>query len=199
MPDPFSLRKRRRYTEAETGTYILVSLRIDLLVGQCTVQGSTAMIASVRARRRRSRVRCCQSITVKSAESTSPSTTSAPGRIEGGGRGRGAIGTVCPIRFIITKQALQEGWDCSFAYVLAILTNPGSRSAFIAWSRPSFRRNPSTTSAQLAPRAAAGVPPSAQGACLERTCAEVPWTFCANGQDSQRRPVLGAWDGPSAR
>ena len=35
----------------------------------------------------------------------------------------------CPIRFIITKQALQEGWDCSFAYVLAILTNPGSRSA----------------------------------------------------------------------
>ena len=35
----------------------------------------------------------------------------------------------CPIRFIITKQALQEGWDCAFAYVLAILTNPSSRSA----------------------------------------------------------------------
>lgn len=35
----------------------------------------------------------------------------------------------CPIRFIITKQALQEGWDCSFAYVLAILTNPGSKNA----------------------------------------------------------------------
>ena len=34
----------------------------------------------------------------------------------------------CPIRFIITKQALQEGWDCSFAYVLAILTNPASRT-----------------------------------------------------------------------
>ena len=34
-----------------------------------------------------------------------------------------------PIRFIITKQALQEGWDCSFAYVLTILTNPGSKSA----------------------------------------------------------------------
>ncbi len=30
------------------------------------------------------------------------------------------------IRFIITKQALQEGWDCSFAYILTILTNPGS-------------------------------------------------------------------------
>ena len=35
----------------------------------------------------------------------------------------------CPIRFIITKQALQEGWDCAFAYVLAILTNPSSKSA----------------------------------------------------------------------
>ena len=35
----------------------------------------------------------------------------------------------CSIRFIITKQALQEGWDCSFAYVLAILANPSSTSA----------------------------------------------------------------------
>ena len=41
----------------------------------------------------------------------------------------GLLSRNCPIRFIITKQALQEGWDCSFAYVLAILTNPGSRSA----------------------------------------------------------------------
>src|SRR5690606_25021923 len=28
-----------------------------------------------------------------------------------------------------TKQALQEGWDCSFAYVLAILANPSSKTA----------------------------------------------------------------------
>ncbi len=35
----------------------------------------------------------------------------------------------CPIRYIITKQALQEGWDCSFAYVLTVLTNPGSKTA----------------------------------------------------------------------
>ena len=35
----------------------------------------------------------------------------------------------CPIRFIITKQALQEGWDCPFAYVLAILNEPRSRTA----------------------------------------------------------------------
>ena len=41
----------------------------------------------------------------------------------------GLLSRECPIRFIITKQALQEGWDCSFAYVLAILTNPGSTSA----------------------------------------------------------------------
>ena len=34
----------------------------------------------------------------------------------------------CPIRYIITKQALQEGWDCAFAYVLTILTNPASKN-----------------------------------------------------------------------
>ncbi|MDP3667165.1 MAG: DEAD/DEAH box helicase family protein [Sediminibacterium sp.] len=32
----------------------------------------------------------------------------------------------CDICYIITKQALQEGWDCSFAYILTILTNPQS-------------------------------------------------------------------------
>ena len=39
------------------------------------------------------------------------------------------LGRDCPIRFIITKQALQEGWDCSFAYVLTILNNPRSQTA----------------------------------------------------------------------
>ena len=33
----------------------------------------------------------------------------------------------CQVRYIITKQALQEGWDCSFAYILTILTNPSSQ------------------------------------------------------------------------
>ena len=33
------------------------------------------------------------------------------------------------VRYIITKQALQEGWDCAFAYVLTILTNPGSKNS----------------------------------------------------------------------
>lgn len=41
----------------------------------------------------------------------------------------GLLGRDCKIRYIITKQALQEGWDCSFAYVLAILTNPSSQNA----------------------------------------------------------------------
>jgi len=36
------------------------------------------------------------------------------------------FGSNCDIRYIITKQALQEGWDCSFAYILTILTNPKS-------------------------------------------------------------------------
>ncbi len=40
----------------------------------------------------------------------------------------GLMSRNCEIRFIITKQALQEGWDCSFAYVLTILTNPTSRT-----------------------------------------------------------------------
>lgn len=41
----------------------------------------------------------------------------------------GLLSDQCRIRFIITKQALQEGWDCPFAYVLTILTNPQSKTA----------------------------------------------------------------------
>lgn len=32
----------------------------------------------------------------------------------------------CPIRYIITVNALKEGWDCSFAYILASLANKAS-------------------------------------------------------------------------
>lgn len=32
----------------------------------------------------------------------------------------------CPIRYIITVNALKEGWDCSFAYILASLANKTS-------------------------------------------------------------------------
>jgi type III restriction enzyme len=41
----------------------------------------------------------------------------------------GLLARDCKIRYVITKQALQEGWDCSFAYVLVILTNPSSQNA----------------------------------------------------------------------
>ena len=33
----------------------------------------------------------------------------------------------CPIRFIITVEALTEGWDCPFAYVLATIANKTSK------------------------------------------------------------------------
>ncbi len=33
----------------------------------------------------------------------------------------------CPVRYIITVNALKEGWDCPFAYILASLANKTSR------------------------------------------------------------------------
>jgi len=35
----------------------------------------------------------------------------------------------CPIRYVITVQALKEGWDCSFAYVLCSVANTRSTTA----------------------------------------------------------------------
>jgi type III restriction enzyme len=35
----------------------------------------------------------------------------------------------CPIRYIITRHALQEGWDCPFAYVLAVLIDSEATTA----------------------------------------------------------------------
>jgi type III restriction enzyme len=34
----------------------------------------------------------------------------------------------CQIRYIITREALNEGWDCSFAYVLGIIPNVNSNT-----------------------------------------------------------------------
>ena len=34
----------------------------------------------------------------------------------------------CPVRYVITVNALQEGWDCPFAYILASLANKTSRT-----------------------------------------------------------------------
>jgi type III restriction enzyme len=39
------------------------------------------------------------------------------------------LSPTCQVRFIITKQALQEGWDCPFAYVLCALAPMTNRNA----------------------------------------------------------------------
>ena len=36
------------------------------------------------------------------------------------------LSTDCPIRYIITVNALKEGWDCPFAYILATIANRSS-------------------------------------------------------------------------
>ncbi len=41
-------------------------------------------------------------------------------------KGRDLLDRTCPVRYIITVNALKEGWDCSFAYVLATLANKSS-------------------------------------------------------------------------
>ncbi len=35
----------------------------------------------------------------------------------------------CPVRYIITKDALKEGWDCPFAYLLTLLDNTTAATA----------------------------------------------------------------------
>lgn len=37
------------------------------------------------------------------------------------------------VRFIITKDALREGWDCPFAYVLAVLSKTTAATALTQW------------------------------------------------------------------
>lgn len=39
------------------------------------------------------------------------------------------LAETCPVRYIITKDALREGWDCPFAYVLAILSKTTANTA----------------------------------------------------------------------
>lgn len=35
----------------------------------------------------------------------------------------------CPVRFVITVEALSEGWDCPFAYILASVANKNSKTS----------------------------------------------------------------------
>ncbi|MEI6233293.1 MAG: DEAD/DEAH box helicase family protein [Planctomycetota bacterium] len=39
------------------------------------------------------------------------------------------LNDLCPVRYIITKDALREGWDCPFAYVLAVLSKTTAATA----------------------------------------------------------------------
>ncbi|MFM7631556.1 MAG: DEAD/DEAH box helicase family protein, partial [Alphaproteobacteria bacterium] len=41
---------------------------------------------------------------------------------------------LCPVQYIITKDALREGWDCPFAYVLAILAPKHSQTALTQYT-----------------------------------------------------------------
>lgn len=43
--------------------------------------------------------------------------------------GRGLLSDKCPVRYIITKDALREGWDCPFAYVLVVLSKTTADTA----------------------------------------------------------------------
>ncbi len=39
----------------------------------------------------------------------------------------------CPVTTVLTVQALREGWDCSFAYVLCSVANVGNEAAVEQW------------------------------------------------------------------
>ena len=43
--------------------------------------------------------------------------------------GEDLLSETSPVRWIITKNALQEGWDCPFAYILALLDNTTATTA----------------------------------------------------------------------
>ncbi|MXX11366.1 MAG: DEAD/DEAH box helicase, partial [Nitrospira sp. SB0667_bin_9] len=43
--------------------------------------------------------------------------------------GEDLLGETSPVRWIITKDALKEGWDCAFAYVLALLDDTTATTA----------------------------------------------------------------------
>jgi type III restriction enzyme len=56
----------------------------------------------------------------------------------------------CPVKYIITKDALREGWDCSFAYVLTILTQKNSLTALTQYTGRVLRQ-PYAQTTPLAP------------------------------------------------
>ena len=43
--------------------------------------------------------------------------------------GHDLLSELCPVRWVVTRAALTEGWDCPFAYVLTMLDNTTARRA----------------------------------------------------------------------
>ena len=107
--------------EAETGTYIrpICLVQVDR-TGKGQRQAGRIHADDVREYLLRHPAITAEQVAVK---------TSQRDELKEVGEAGGLLARDCPIRFIITKQALQEGWDCPFAYVLVILTNPSSESA----------------------------------------------------------------------
>lgn len=48
----------------------------------------------------------------------------------------------CPVRYVITKAALQEGWDCPFAYILTVLSNTEATTALTQMVGRVLRQSP---------------------------------------------------------
>ena len=116
-----SLEAKAREHEAETGAHIRPICLVQVeRTGKEQRQAGLVHAEDVREYLLRHPAIRAEQVAVK---------TSARDELKDVDEAGGLLSRECPIRFIITKQALQEGWDCSFAYVLAILTNPGSKSA----------------------------------------------------------------------
>ena len=116
-----SLEAKAREHEAETGAYIRPICLVQVeRTGKEQRQAGFIHAEDVREYLLRHPAISAEQVAVKTSQRDELKEVDEAG---------GLLSRDCPIRFIITKQALQEGWDCSFAYVLAILTNPGSKSA----------------------------------------------------------------------
>ncbi len=116
-----ALEMAAREHEAETGTYIRPICLVQVeRTGKEQRQAGFIHAEDVRDYLLRHPALSAEQVAVKTSQRDELKEVDEAG---------GLLARDCPIRFIITKQALQEGWDCSFAYVLAILTNPGSKSA----------------------------------------------------------------------
>ena len=116
-----ALEGEARRHEAETGTYIRPICLVQVeRTGKDQRQAGFIHAEDVREYLLRHPAITAEQVAVKTSQRDELKVVDEAG---------GLLSRDCPIRFIITKQALQEGWDCSFAYVLAILTNPSSKSA----------------------------------------------------------------------